>query len=209
MDREKLKTFYTKAKDYAEQNHPEDLFWAKGVSPDTFKNLKAHEFLEHYCWVVYASGFKVAIVKMKFEKLERAFKGFDLDKLSRTRSVQPALKIINHERKALGFLEGAKKIHKEGFSNFKKRLKSGGMGVLKELPYIGEVTQKHLAKNIGLEDTAKDDVWLVRIKECFHALDVREVTSYLSEESKDSQHVVDLILWVYCANNAGVLKSPI
>lgn len=61
--------------------------------------------------------------------------------------------------------------------------------------------QKHLAKNIGLEDTAKDDVWLVRIKDRFQALDVGEVTSYLSEEFNDSQHVVDLILWAYCADN--------
>lgn len=50
------------------------------------------------------------------------------------RSIRPVLEIFNNERKAKAFLEGSKAIDKEGFSNFKKRLRKEGIDMLEELP---------------------------------------------------------------------------
>ena len=179
----------------------EELEWARRINETTFKNIKSKAFLAEYCWVVYVSGFKVSIVEEKFPLLKSAFKEFDLQALSRMRSLTQALKVVNHKGKAEGFLEGAKKIHKEGFVNFKNRLRKDGIGVLCELPFIADITKKHLAKNIGFKDVAKDDIWLERIKELTSAKNVEELTSHLSKQYGESEHVIDVVLWRYCADN--------
>jgi 3-methyladenine DNA glycosylase Tag len=204
MEKKKLDSFYKKAYGYVEEEHPEELKWAQEMSESTFKNLKSKTFLAEYCWVVFAAGFKVDIVEEKFPDLKAAYKGFDLDKLSRMRSIKPVLEIINHEQKAQAVLDGAKQIHEEGFSKFKKRLKEGGMNALQSLPYIGGITQKHLAKNIGLADVAKDDVWLERVKDKYSADSVEELVDYLSAKFKQSKHVVDVVLWRFSADKKKV-----
>jgi hypothetical protein len=198
---DKAKRLYQHALEYASQNHPDELAWGRSVTPNTLENMTAGQFLTEYCWVVYASGFRVSVIEKKFDQLKAAFQGFDIEKLAKMESTEPVLAIFNNVRKANGFLEGAKQIHKQGFSNFKKRLQQDGMKVLRELPYIGEVTQKHLAKNIGLLDVPKDDIWLVRLREKCNAASVEELTSYLAREFDETQHTVDLVLWRFCADS--------
>ena len=53
-------------------------------------------------------------------------------------------------------------IAEEGFPTIKKRLKKEGIDKLEQLAGIGPITKAHLAKNIGLEDIPKPDIWLVR-----------------------------------------------
>jgi hypothetical protein len=69
--------------DHLEENDPDMLAWARNVGPTTFRNLRLKTFLWDYCWVVYASGFKVAIIEEKFPSLQKAFKDFDPAALSR------------------------------------------------------------------------------------------------------------------------------
>jgi hypothetical protein len=197
---DKARRLYQHALEYASQNRPSELAWGRSVTPDTLENMTADQFLTEYCWVVYASGFRVSVIEKKFDQLKAAFQDFDIEKLAEMQSVEPVLTIFNNVRKANGFLRGAKQIHREGFSNFKKRLQQDGMKVLRGLPYIGEVTQKHLAKNIGLQDVPKDDVWLVRLTEKCDAASVEELTSYLAREFDETQHTVDLVLWRFCAD---------
>lgn len=196
-----LKSIYKQAFTYMQTHKAEELEWARRINENTFKNIKSKAFLEAYCWVVYASGFKVSIVEEKFPSLKSAFKEFDLEDLSRMRSVTQALKAVNHRGKAEGFLEGVKKIHKEGFVNFKNRLRKDGIDVLCELPFIADITKKHLAKNIGFMDVAKNDIWLERIRELTSASNVEELTSHLSKQYGESEHVIDVVLWRYCADN--------
>ena len=108
MKQIKAAQLFEKAMKYCEENHPDDLAWAKSITPTTFKNLKSKKFLEEYCWVVYASGFKVAILKEYFPMIKSAFKDFDLAALSRMRSIKPVLAVFGSERKADCFLRAAK-----------------------------------------------------------------------------------------------------
>ena len=80
-------------------------------------------------------------------------------------------------------------------------MKQEGIDALARLPGIGEVTKKHLAKNVGLIDTAKDDVWLTRLARMFRAASVDALVSYLAEEFGESQHTIDLVMWRYCAES--------
>lgn len=193
------------AKSYCEENYADELDWANSVSPATFKSMKAKQFLSEYCWVVYASGFKVSTIESIFPDLRAAFKGFELETLARMKSIKPVLAIFNNERKAASFLKGAKLIASDGFPGFKKRLRCEGIGMLERLPGIGPITKYHLAKNIGLVDEAKPDIWLVRAADACSTT-VQDLVSFLSEKYNMSRHAVDVILWRYGADEGLGLK---
>jgi hypothetical protein len=190
---------FKKAKAYCEANFADELEWAYSISPETFRNLRSKRFLSEYCWVVYASGFRVSTIESIFPNLQTAFKDFELKSLAQMRSIKPVLSIFNNERKASSFLEGSKLIAKEGFSVFKKRLQKEGVDTLEKLPGIGPITKFHLAKNIGLVDEAKPDIWLVRTAEASSST-VEELAAFLSEKFCMSRHAVDVILWRYGAD---------
>ena len=71
--------------------------------------------------------------------------------------------------------------------------------MLEELGGIGEITKFHLAKNIGLIDKAKPDIWLKHAAKLCDT-EVDELVKFLSKEYLLSQHVVDVILWRYGAD---------
>lgn len=200
MNRSKAKTMFEDALSYCKENYPAELEWAKGTSPETFKKLSAKKFLEEYCWVVYASGFKVSTVESVFPRLRKAFKDFELDSLARMRSLSGVLSVFNNKRKADCFLKGSRAIADEGFPKFKRRLKERGVCVLESLPGIGPITKIHLAKNIGLVDEAKPDIWLVRAAEACDTT-VNDLVTFLRKQYNLSRHVVDVVLWRYGADN--------
>ncbi len=171
---------------------------AQSVGPHTFKRMTAAQFLEQYCWVVYASGFRFAHVERHFPRIRERFRCFSLDQLSRMRTVKPVLRVFNNSNKANSFLKGCKAIGAEGFGKFKKRLRVEGADALESLPGIGPVTKFHLAKNIGLLDRAKPDIWLRRAAtSCGCSVD--ELVNYLSASTGASHNVVDVAIWHYGA----------
>lgn len=190
-------TLWRKAFAHMQANEQDALDWARSVSPDTFRNLRSKAFLREYCFVVYASGFRFHTIKAKFPDLADAFHNFDIDKLSRMRSTKQAVAVFGNERKARNFLAGAKQIAAEGFANFKKRLSTRGVCTLTELPGIGPITKDHLAKNIGLSDVAKADIWLERAASVSGADSVTDLVDFLHETTGESRHVIDVVLWTY------------
>lgn len=191
---------------HLETNDPEVLEWARGVGEHTFKRLRSKEFLRKYCFVVYASGFKFQTVRDAFDELSVAFHGFDIERLRRMRSTKPALRVFNNERKASNFLAGAKLVANEGFTAFKRRLREDGRDVLLELPGIGPITKDHLAKNIGLADVAKGDIWLVRAAELCGANGVTDLVDFLHVETGETRHVIDIAIWTL--GRDGLLNLP-
>ena len=194
------------AKAYCEKEHPSEVDWAHSISHETFTNLSSKQFLSEYCWVVYVSGFKVSTIEKIFPDLQTAFKEFELEELATMKSTKAVLAIFNNEKKASSFLKGSKIIAKEGFLALKKRLQSAGIDMLDELPGIGPILKFHLAKNIGLEDVAKPDVWLVRAAGACSST-VQELVDFLSKKYEMSRHAVDVILWRYGADQGLGLKS--
>jgi hypothetical protein len=185
------------ALDHLIETDPDTLAWFRKVGPTTFRNLRLTAFLSEYCWVVYASGFKFAVIQSKFPSLQKAFRDFDPVALSRMRSVSAVLKVFKNERKASCFLAGAHMVIEEGFSSFKRRLLREGVQALQDLPGIGPITQNHLAKNIGLADVAKADIHLVEAAKRCEAGSVPELTAYIAEYTGESQNVVDVAIWMY------------
>jgi len=68
---------------------------------------------------------------------------------------------------------------------------------LKSLPWIGDITKYHLARNLGL-DVAKPDRHLMRLAKIFKYDDVQKMCQDVAERSKDRIGTVDVVLWRYC-----------
>jgi len=195
MDVAAADDMWARAYEHVAATEPDTLEWARSVGPATFRNLRLRQFLSHYCFVIYASGFKFSTIDAKFPALTKAFKDFDPDKLSRMRSLTPVLKVFGNERKADCFLRGAKLLIAEGFSKFKNRLRRDGVCVLEALPGLGPITKDHLAKNIGFLDVAKADVWLERAAaQC--GCTVVELVDGIAQRHGESRHVVDVAVWM-------------
>jgi hypothetical protein len=195
------------ALDHLRQQHPALYQRIRRIGPDTFRYLKAKTFLKLYCRAVYGSGFKAAIVQAKFPALKRAFHHFDLDALARMESLTSVLAILGNERKARCFLQGAQAIAAEGFVAFKRRLRRDGLAVLQGLPGIGPVTQYQLAKDIGLMDVPKPDVWLRRMAALCDANDVFELVAYMAEVTGEPLRVIDAALWCYAVDGELTLEK--
>jgi hypothetical protein len=195
------------ALDHLRQQHPALYRRIRRIGPDAFRYLKAKTFLRLYCRAVYGSGFKATIVQAKFPALKRAFHHFDLDALARMESITPALAVLGNARKARCCVRGAQAIAAEGWTSFKRRLRRDGLAVLQELPGIGPVTQYQLAKDIGLMDVPKPDVWLRRMAALCGANDVFELVAYMAEVTGESQRVIDVALWCYAVDGRLTLSS--
>lgn len=141
--------FYARALRYVRREYPDSIAWARRVTRKTFLRMKTSAFLAEYIWVVYAAGFRVAVVQSKWPALRTAFANLDLHRRARMRSPRAALRIIGNKRKATCVLRGAREITAEGFPRFKKRLLKEGPRALVALPGIGPITKDHLARTSG------------------------------------------------------------
>jgi hypothetical protein len=197
FDEARAKLLAENAFDHLKKTGPEALEWARNIGASTFRNLRLKTFLWHYCWVVYASGFKFSVIEDKFPSIKNAFKNFEPASLARMRSIKPVLSIFDNERKAKSFLTGAQSVIDEGFASFKNRLRNEGIDVLEKLPGIGPITKYHLAKNIGLVDVSKPDIWLERAAILCGAPTVQHLTEYAAQSLAETQHVVDVAIWKY------------
>ena len=190
MNKLKAKTMFEEAlrvAGYAADRHPENM-------DKQWRELDEKEFLRQYCHVVFTSGFREAVVQKHFERITKVFKHFDPKAVARMKWAPLEKLPIPNKKKANGFLQGAKMVHREGWDGFKKRLKREGPDMLRELGGIGPITKKHLAMIIGLADIAKDDVHLMRrAKDCNASVD--ELVAFLAAEYKMQPRQVDIVLW--------------
>lgn len=168
--------------------------WADIDRQKTWEELDEQTFLTEYCHVVFTTGFSVSIVEGRFSEMTEVFKNFDPEAVARMRPVAKKKLPIGHKNKADGFLKGAKIVRSEGWGAFKARVQQEGMDALTILPWIKDVTKKHLAKNIGLEDVAKDDRHL---RWCANrcSTTVEKLCAFLAKEWEMTQHKVDAVLF--------------
>jgi hypothetical protein len=70
------------------------------------------------------------------------------------------------------------------------------------MPYIGPVTWRHLAKNVGVA-VAKPDRHLVRLSIALGRSSVDELCHEIAELVADPVSVVDVVLWRWSVEKAG------
>ncbi len=197
----KLAKFFRRARRYSQESNRAELKRFRKLSIDVFQRMGEDDFLEEYAWVVYAAGFKFSILQKKFPALKKAFKGFRVHDVCKISNLSPVLKVFNYERKARNIIEGSRMIGGEWFTKLKQCDPKQAVNALDELPGIGSVNKNELARNIGLADVAKPDIWIQRITKVFGFSDYEKMAKYLSAKFGEKHGVVDLILWRFCADH--------
>lgn len=188
-----------------EKGFSDEIEWQDSVSLEC---LAENIFLQEYAWVVLASGMREAVVRRKFHLIAQCFYCWDsAERISRHAEscVGAALQVFHHEGKmrAIAFTAGS--IAVRGFTGFRSDLNSQPLETLRTLPYIGPVTQYHLAKNIGL-NVAKPDRHLSRISNLFGFPTAESFCRNVAADTGAKISVVDLVFWRFATLQRNYLE---
>ncbi len=188
------KLFATAKRAVVEAGYLSEIAWQESVS---FDFVTEPEFLREYAWVVLNCGMRESIVRKKFGKLSLCFWRWESASLITTTAEtcrRLALGIFNHGPKIDAILSVSHLIANVGFGPFRHGFGENPLAALERLPYIGQVTKYHLAKNLGME-VAKPDRHLSRIAKAFGFQSPQDLCARISGETGVRIPVVDLVLW--------------
>lgn len=198
-------TFYRRAKlEVLNLGYSEEIAWQTNQSPQL---VGEQEFLREAAWVVYCSGFRESIVRQYFDFISLCFCDWaSADEIAQKRHqcVAAAMPVLRNRRKHEAVAEIAALVAASGFENFKNRLIAAPIDTLRVLPFMGEVTSLHLAKNLGF-DVAKPDRHLLRLQAYLGFPDVGAMCDAIAKTSGDPVRVVDVVLWRYLEQHGGRL----
>jgi len=188
------KAFITARRAVVEAGYLPEIAWQESVS---FDLVSESEFLREYAWVVLNSGMRESIVRKRFGQLSLCFWSWESASVITTTADtcrRLALGVFNHVPKIDAILSLARFIANVGFESFKNGLGENPLAALERLPYIGQVTRYHLAKNLGME-VAKPDRHLCRIARALGFHSPQDLCARISGETGVPIPVVDLVLW--------------
>lgn len=151
--------------------------------------------------VILCGGFRETTVRRAFGHVSLCFYDWesaeDIAKAGAACAAAASV-VFNHPGKLSAIVKVARLVERVGFAEFKDRIVGQPVGELRRLPYIGEVTVWHLAKNLGF-DVAKPDRHLVRLARDHGYADAHALCAALSLATGEPVRVVDLVLWRYAA----------
>ena len=163
-----------------------EIEWAQTVKPP----VDAEEFAAEAIWVVLCSGMKEQVARLIQKRVwatirgGKPVKGNVLGKSGKA----TAIDTIWRDRAAL-------------FATF--RAANDKLAFCKSLPWIGDITKYHLAKNLGV-DCAKPDVHLERVA-AHYGTTTADLCADLARATGDRIATVDIVIWRAC--NLGLIKS--
>jgi hypothetical protein len=151
---------------------------------------------------------KEAIVRRLFPQLADQLGDFSPEWLAVHASTarKCALRTFNHQRKIDSILYIAEAAHILGSDGLHECMQDRRSFLLC-LPYIGPVTWRHLAKNLGLP-VAKADRHLTRFTEAAGRLSVDALCKEISDWIGDPIAVVDTVLWRWSTLHAQPSRVP-
>lgn len=163
-----------------------DIEWAQNVKAP----VTSDDFAGEAIWVILCSGMKEQIARIIHERVWAAIKagkpvkGNVLGKSGKA----AAIDTIWHDRESLfrAFQESNDKIE-----------------FCRSLPWIGNITKWHLAKNLGI-DCAKPDIHLERVA-TYYGTTPFSLCADLASVTGDRIATVDLVIWRAC--NLGIINS--
>ncbi|GKT34453.1 hypothetical protein ADUPG1_007804 [Aduncisulcus paluster] len=186
------------AQQFTRSTHLPDLEWIKCRDLST---LEFDEFMQEYCYVVVASGFRARVASRLAPELA-ACHG-DIEKMRA---------IFKNERKISSISKMYHMFHDkpDAWTVQKSTWLSSDVSALEALPFIGKITKFHLARNIGLSlhdaSAVKPDLHLVRW--CTkHGYGVKELVMNISADVCIPPGIVDFILWVWLSHEGKVKEG--
>jgi hypothetical protein len=165
----------------------EDIAWSESLKPPA----SAEDFAIEAIFVICNSGIHHKVARGIFNRVCRSLMdGKSAREGFGHRGKSAAIDYIWKNREGL-------------FDSYRSEPEAGRLEFLHALPWIGDVTKYHLAKNFGL-DVAKPDVHLSRLA-AHEGCSPQELCQRLAIEVGLRVATVDVILWRACA--IGILKS--
>lgn len=156
----------------------QDIDWAQNLEPCP----DADVFCREYIFVVCNSGMKWQIARRIYDRIIRALaRGIDVSNAFGHKQKVAAIKYV-YARRAEVF---------KGYSM--RTTDEDKLAFLCGLPWIGDITKWHLAKNLGM-DVAKPDRHLTRIAKRYET-DPQRLCRGLSYGSGDRVATVDTVIW--------------
>lgn len=166
--------------DLAAAGYGGDFDWSENISPPK----DADDFFREYCFVVCNSGMKNTVATRIFHKVIRALY-----------CGASASTVFGHKGKTAA-MDKVFASKQELFEAFQTTCdpKTEWLG---RLPWIGDITKYHLAKNFGV-DCAKPDRHLQRLAE-HYSTTPEALCKALAVETGHRAATVDVVLWRACA----------
>jgi len=194
LDDTSLIEFYRRAKEHVQSAFGAELLWQ---ATRDLRQMTESELLRESAWVILCSGFREAIVRRSFSYLSICFCEWEsAEAICHNADIcrETAMSCFNNVRKIDAIINTASYVHRIGFDAFRQQIIQNPVATLRCLPYIGDITGYHLAKNLGA-DVAKPDRHLTRWAASCGFDNVQVLCSILAEATGDPVRVVDLVIW--------------
>lgn len=163
----------------------DDVEWAENLTPP----LNAHEFAREVIFVICNSGMRFTTARTIYDKVMAAIE-----------QNRPVARVFGHAGKG----EAIERVWRERDFLYSSYMMAGDkLAYLETLPWIGEITKYHLAKNFGLQ-YAKPDVHLQRLGNAFD-MTPQALCEKLAAQWKLKVATVDTLLWRAAA--LGILNT--
>ena len=184
-----LLKYYDEARNFIlDSQYKAEMEWCENRPP--FNDIDAETFFFEYVYVVLNAGMKEQIARKMYE---RYLEHLNCD-------------VIGHPGKRSA-IKKARQNYKEWFQMLKNiQDENSKIDFFKSLPWIGDITKYHLARNIGI-DTVKPDRHLVRLAEQFGYDTPMDMCLNIQEATGERLGVIDVVLWRYCNLNGSIVKE--
>jgi hypothetical protein len=197
LEPKRLAWLYMTAKERViEAGFADEIDWQEEV---TFNDFDETTFLREAAWVVLSVGFREAIVRRRFSEVSRAFfhwSSADLIMTERESCRANALRAFGNHRKINAILKIVERVEAEGISMIRKQIANRGIEFIRELPFMGPVTARHLAKNLGMV-MVKPDRHLTRLAGKTGYKTAEGMCRTIADVVGDSLSVIDIVIWRY------------
>jgi hypothetical protein len=156
-----------------------------------------NDVLREYAWVVFNSGMRNSVIEAKWQALCEAFRWWNLKFIldEQDAVLRDALNVFGHYKKVDAVIQMAKKLWHESL-RFKESVRQNPLETLKQLPFIGDITKYHLARQLGF-DFIKPDRHLQRLADEY-AMTPFELCDLIHKETGRRLGTIDVILWRFC-----------
>jgi hypothetical protein len=192
--------FYQNAADFVcASGFESEVEWQRNVE---LCNFDETTLLREAAWVVLCSGFSEAAVRRNFSYVSFCFCDWESAEaiVAAGRACSTAaMAAFRNEAKLKAILTIAGQINTTGFTAVRADILADPIPALRRFPFIGPVTAKHLAKNLGV-DCAKPDRHLVRTSARFGFVDPDRLCAAIAAARSEQIKVVDLVIWRFLAS---------
>lgn len=172
-----------------------DIKWSEGVKSPKTAEVLAREAI----FVICNSGMKWTVARPIFDRIMPILYANPRASLAVVEA--NVLTVFRHKGK-VGAIAEIWRNRAAYFCNFKST--ADKLAFCVALPWIGEITKFHLAKNLGV-DCAKPDRHLQRIARHYKYTSVDALCRALAQKSGDRIATVDVVLWRAAA--IGIIKT--